>query len=72
MKAVKIRALSFVDKNDSMQLSGNSSLFEIAARLTKDAEKQFNEGNFERANKSQLIAKEIKKLASEKLQNSLK
>lgn len=72
MKAVKIRALSFVDKNDSMQLSGNSSLFEIAARLTKDAEKQFNEGNFERANKSHLIAKEIKKLASEKLQNSLK
>ncbi len=72
MKADKIRALSFVDKNDSMQLSGSSSLFEIAARLNKDAEKQLNEGNFERATKSKMIAKEIQKLATEKLQTSLK
>ena len=72
MKAVKIRALSFVNKNDSMQLSGNSSLFEIAARLAKDAEKQLNEGNIERANKSKMIAKEIQKLACEKLQTALK
>ncbi|MBL0049392.1 MAG: hypothetical protein IPP32_15000 [Bacteroidetes bacterium] len=72
MKADKIRALSFVDKHETLVLSGNNSLFEIAARLNKDAEKQLNEGNFERAFKSKMIAKEIQKLASEKLQTALK
>lgn len=65
-KATGTRNLSLQNRAGIEKLSKSVSLFETAAKLQRDAEKQHREGNHERAQKSENIARAIQHLAAEK------